>query len=47
MKKKKVSWVKPIIKDYLLELKNTEKHVTPTAESTYPLAAQPDHGSAS
>ena len=47
MKKKKESWEKPVIKDYLLELKNTEKHETPTAESSFPIGQQPNHGNAS
>lgn len=47
MKKNKKKWEKPIIKDYLLGLKDTAKHNTPTAESAFPVAQQPFHGAAS
>lgn len=47
MKKNKKKWEKPIIKDYLLGLKDTAKHATVTAESLFPVADQPFHGNAS
>ena len=43
MKDKKEIWEKPEIKDYLLGLKDTEKHEA-TAESLFPIPQQPNHG---
>ena len=43
MKDSRKTWQKPEIKDYLLGLKNTEKHET-TAESLFPIPQQPNHG---
>lgn len=46
MRKNKKIWEKPILKDYLLGLKDTKKHES-TAESTFPVADQPFHGNPS
>ena len=43
MKDEKKKWEKPLIEDYLLALKDTEKHES-TAESLFPVADQPFHG---
>ena len=39
----KEKWHEPLIKDYMLDLKDTEKHES-TAESLFPVADQPFHG---